>query len=87
MAGVDVLVIPFTAGGHAALERGSFVLLHLDDITVAYTEGTASNLFQDRPEDLENYRKILDRLRADALNPKQSRELIRAAARDMRTEH
>ncbi|TDQ45519.1 hypothetical protein EV190_13136 [Actinorugispora endophytica] len=63
------------------------MLLHLDDITVAYTEGTASNLFQDRPEDLENYRKILDRLRADALNPKQSRELIRAAARDMRTEH
>ncbi|MDA8372136.1 MAG: helix-turn-helix transcriptional regulator [Nocardiopsaceae bacterium] len=80
---VDVQVIPFSAGGHAALERGSFVLLHLDDIFVVYTEGVASNLFQDRPEDLESHRKILDKLRADAISPEQSRVLIQAAARDM----
>ncbi|CAM3851157.1 DUF5753 domain-containing protein [Nocardiopsis gilva] len=80
---IEFLIIPFSSGGHAALERGSFVLLHLEHITVVYTEGVANNLFEDRPEDIEDHRKMMDRLRADALSPDQSRQIIRAVAQEM----
>ncbi|WP_040827721.1 helix-turn-helix domain-containing protein [Nocardia jiangxiensis] len=79
---VTIQVLPYSAGGHAAL-GGSFTMLRFaeDELPdMVYTEQLTSSLYLDRQNDLENYRRVMDRISVQAETPDRSREILRAAA-------
>jgi transcriptional regulator with XRE-family HTH domain len=77
---VTVQVIPFDAGPHPAMSS-SFVVLHLEEVSdVVYVEGLLGHFFLQSPPDLLRYRRAFDRLRAIALGPRASEDLIRVTA-------
>jgi transcriptional regulator with XRE-family HTH domain len=76
---VVLQVIPFSAGAHASME-GSFTLLRFEEAEIpdlVYIEGRAGHLFLSRQVDLKLYRDTFDHLRASALSPDDSLELLK----------
>ena len=83
---VTIQVLPYAASGHAAV-ASSFSILRFAEIAlpdVVYLEQISSALYLDRPQDLETYRRVMDCLSIDAAQPVASRDLLTAAAEDMR---
>ncbi len=75
---VVVQVLPFSAGVHHLMGKGSLTLLwQKDGSAVAYTEGDSSGLLMDEPEDILCHRLSYDRLRDLALPPSDSLAFIR----------
>jgi len=75
---VVVQVVPYEAGAHPGLDS-NFTLLEFDDPLqrpVVYTESTAGSFFLERPVDIDRHREALEYLRACALSPASSIELI-----------
>ena len=73
-----VQVIPFNSGAHASVD-GDFTYLEFADSSLpdlVYVEGLMSNLYQERPAELERYREALEYLRDAALSPRDSLSLI-----------
>jgi transcriptional regulator with XRE-family HTH domain len=80
---VTLQVIPYSAGAHAGM-LGSFVLMQFEDATipdVVYLDTMAGDLFLEAEAELRRYRLSFEHLRAVAMSPDNSRELI-AAIRD-----
>ncbi|MTE17971.1 helix-turn-helix domain-containing protein [Streptomyces sp. TRM43335] len=76
---ITVQVLPFDQGGHGAM-GGSLTVLTLPDGTeVAYTEGADYGRLIEEPTEVERYAGIYDRLRAAALPPLMSLDMIRSA--------
>ncbi|MFF5158987.1 Scr1 family TA system antitoxin-like transcriptional regulator [Streptomyces sp. NPDC000348] len=76
---ITVQVLPFDHGGHEAM-GGSLTLLTLPDGTeVAYTEGSDYGQLIEEPDGVNRYKAIYDRLRAAALPPFMSLDMIRSA--------
>ncbi|MGH3980752.1 MAG: helix-turn-helix domain-containing protein [Pseudonocardiaceae bacterium] len=74
MTNVHLQVMPFEAGAHPGL-NSNFIILDLgrrDVSDVVYVEGLLGNIYLERVNDLERYRRIFDQLRAAALSPRQS---------------
>lgn len=70
---VVVQVLPFSAGIHDLMGKGSLTLLwQRDGSAVAYTEGDSNGLLTDDPEDVLHHRLSYDRLRDLALSPSDS---------------
>jgi hypothetical protein len=83
---VVVQVLPFTAGIHHFVGKGSLTLLWQQDATaVAYTEGDSSGLLMDDPEDVLHHRLSYDRLRDLALSPSDSLTFIRDVLKEHRS--
>ena len=79
---VTIQVLLYSAGGHAAMS-GSFTMLRFaeDELPdVVYAEQLTSSLYLDRQHDLENYRRVMDRVSVQAETPDRSREILREAA-------
>jgi hypothetical protein len=74
-AGITIRVLPMAVGAHAGT-HGSFALLTRPDLTVAVIEDAVSVQFVDDPDGLSVYVRITDTLRARALTPPESRDLI-----------
>ncbi|GAA2435351.1 helix-turn-helix transcriptional regulator [Streptomyces macrosporus] len=75
---ITVQVLPFDEGGHGAM-GGSLTVLTLPDGTdVAYTEGADYGQLIEEPTEVERYADIYDRLRAAALPPLMSLDMIRS---------
>jgi transcriptional regulator with XRE-family HTH domain len=75
---ITVQVLPFDQGGHEAM-GGSLTVLTLPDGTeVAYTEGADYGQLVEEPTDVSHYSVIYDRLRAVALPPLMSLDMIRS---------
>lgn len=80
---ITLQVIPFEqdGGGHVALS-GSFMLLEFVKArTIVHLEHRRSSLFLDDPRDTEVFLGDIARLRANALNPEESANLLVEAAR------
>ncbi|MFC9848449.1 Scr1 family TA system antitoxin-like transcriptional regulator [Streptomyces sp. NPDC060223] len=76
---ITVQVAPFAQGGHEAM-GGSLTLLTLPDGTeVAYTEGADHGQLVEEPDGVTRYAVIYDHLRALALPPLMSLDMIRSA--------
>ncbi|MCX4701148.1 helix-turn-helix transcriptional regulator [Streptomyces sp. NBC_01373] len=76
---INVQVVPFSAGAHAGLQ-GSFNLYRFaSDPTILYTEGYGSGHPTANPDTVKDCSLRYDHLRAAALSPKDSAELIRRA--------
>ena len=81
---VTVQVLPFTSGEHQAM-TGSFVILDFpaDDPGAVYLENAASSLYLERPTDVTWYTEAFRFLQAAALGPKESRDMLMAAAHEL----
>ncbi|MEU5715477.1 helix-turn-helix transcriptional regulator [Streptomyces sp. NPDC020403] len=79
---ITVQVLPFAQGEHDAL-GGSLTVLHLPDGTeVSYTEGAHYGQLIEDPEEVRDFAVTYDRLRAAALPPLMSLDMIRSAMED-----
>lgn len=79
---VTVQVLPFERGAHPAL-GGSLTLLNFpEDPETAYTEQLGSSLYMVNPETVRHYRSTLDHLRAQALPPDDSVQMIRVVTEE-----
>ncbi len=82
---VMVQVLPYAAGAHGAMV-GSFEILGFPepvDPDVVYLENMASALFLEEPEAVSRYVQVFDYLRATALSPQASGDMLRRAAEEM----
>ena len=73
-----IQVIPYEVGAYAAVDSNfaylEFAGTMLPDLV--FVEGLASNLYMERPDELERFREALDYLRDEALNPRDSAKTI-----------
>jgi transcriptional regulator with XRE-family HTH domain len=77
MLNLTLRVIPFSAGAHPAMDN-LFTILEFGDSAppVVYVEGLMGWLYLEREHEVTRYRQVLERLRAIALNPPQTIDLI-----------
>jgi transcriptional regulator with XRE-family HTH domain len=79
---VTLQVLPFASGSHAGL-RGSFSILEFPeraDSDVAYVESVAGIIYLEKEREVRICAEAFDRLRAAALSPGLSTDLIYGAA-------
>ncbi|HEY2552009.1 MAG TPA: helix-turn-helix transcriptional regulator [Streptosporangiaceae bacterium] len=79
---ITLQVLPFSSGLHPSL-NGPFAILEFPeryDPDVVYTEGVAGHAFLERERDVRACAETFDLLRAAALSPADSTELIRDLA-------
>lgn len=77
---VVLLVLPFSTGVQRA-HAGRFAVLSIPDelgSDLVHTEGQAGETFLDGADDLATFRRVLADVRADALAPDDSRDVITA---------
>jgi transcriptional regulator with XRE-family HTH domain len=78
---VTLQVIPFSAGGHPAMDSTFNVLEFADAVPgVVYVEGLVGWVYMKRSRDVERYVGVFERLCHMALPPRESVELIEKAA-------
>ncbi|WP_230203099.1 helix-turn-helix domain-containing protein [Parafrankia discariae] len=86
MPALTLQVLPFDAGAHPALGTG-FSVLRFDagagDEDVVYIEALDSAIYVERAADVRRYIARLDHIRAIALPPQQSLEMIKKVADDI----
>jgi transcriptional regulator with XRE-family HTH domain len=84
--GVTVQVLPFGCGAHAG-HGGPFSILEFpnrSDSEVAYVESVVGIIYLEKDKDVRARAEAFDRLRAAALAPAASADLIAQAANDLR---
>ncbi len=83
--GMTIQILPFACGAHAA-HGGPFSILEFPDRSdseVAYVESVAGYIYLEKDKDVRARSEAFDRLRAAALSPGASSELISQVARDL----
>ncbi|MFF5968092.1 Scr1 family TA system antitoxin-like transcriptional regulator [Streptomyces collinus] len=87
---VDVQVLQFAAGAHAAGSGGHFLVLGRDDegdplnsMSVVYLELHKRGLYLDAPADVQSYKLMFDYLRSQAADTSASLDLLAAARREL----
>jgi transcriptional regulator with XRE-family HTH domain len=81
---VTLQVLPFRVGAHSGME-GSFAILHFPeevDPEMVYVTMATGGVFQEKADEMRRYSLIFDHLRAAALPPEESLELIAGVARE-----
>jgi transcriptional regulator with XRE-family HTH domain len=79
---VTIQVVPFATGAHPGME-GPFLILGFPeqaDPDVVYVDSTPTGLYFEAVKDVHRYALMFDHLRATALKPDDSLQLIAAAA-------
>lgn len=75
---VDLRIIPFALGSHAALGE-AFTVLRFEGapgMDVVYTENLRSAAYLEKPSDLDYYVSVFEEISAAALSPDESRHLL-----------
>ena len=75
---VTLQVMPFRFGGHVA-EGGPFTILRFSDpemSDVVYLEQLTSAQYLDKPDDLDRYAAVMERLSVTAASPDRTREIL-----------
>ncbi|WP_175408635.1 helix-turn-helix transcriptional regulator [Streptomyces sp. TRM64462] len=81
---VTVQVLPFEMGAHPGIS-GHYAILEFPDATdssVVYIEGVTSDLYLEKPNDVQRYSVMYEHLRAQALGVEQTRQFIARVAKD-----
>lgn len=85
LANVTLQIVPFSAGGHAAMD-GPFVILSFPenmDPDVVYIESIRSGVYLEQPSDVQRYAEMFERLVTTALSPEDSATMIMEIARTL----
>ncbi|MGA6170810.1 helix-turn-helix domain-containing protein [Streptomyces sp. NPDC012600] len=75
---ITVQVLPFDQGAHGALAGSLSLLVMPDGTQIAYTEGAHNGQLTEEPDEVEQFALTYDQLRAMALPPLMSLDLIRS---------
>ncbi|MBV9023724.1 MAG: helix-turn-helix transcriptional regulator [Streptomycetaceae bacterium] len=81
---VDIQVLPFSAGAHAAV-LGQFVTLGTDELSAVYVEMRGGGMYLDKRPDVERYRLAWDYVRSQAANTSASLAMLTAALKEYRS--
>jgi transcriptional regulator with XRE-family HTH domain len=74
---VTLQVIPFDVGAHPGLESNFNILdLPAPASGIVYVEGLVGPIYLERPDDVERYRKVFERLQEIALSPRDTVDAI-----------
>lgn len=75
---VTLQVVPFAAGAHAGMEAPFLILGFPEqaDPDVVYVENSTSGVYLEQPEDVHRYTLMFDHLRAAALKPDDTVDLV-----------
>jgi transcriptional regulator with XRE-family HTH domain len=74
---VMIQVVPYEIGAHPALESDFIILAFRGEApSLVYVEGLVGQIYVERPQDVERYMQVFQRLRNIAANPKDSRNLL-----------
>ncbi|SDC95900.1 helix-turn-helix domain-containing protein [Streptomyces prasinopilosus] len=81
---ITVQVLPFEVGAHSGINGQYSILEFADaaDSSVVYIEGVTSDLYLEKPHDVQKYTVMYEHLRAQALNVEQSRQLVERVAKE-----
>ncbi|WP_433458625.1 DUF5753 domain-containing protein [Micromonospora sp. CA-248212] len=86
MPSVEIQVLPFSAGAHAAM-AGAFTLLDYADPVldpaVVYLSNDSSTLLLEEDRHVARYKLMFDHLRAKALDPDRSADLLARVAAEV----
>lgn len=80
---VTIQLLPYSVGAHAA-EGGAFTLLRFAEADlpdVVYLEHLTGAQYIERPEDVEQYARAMDRISVDALHPDATIKALNALLR------
>jgi hypothetical protein len=77
LPGIVIQVLPFTADNHAGCDGPITVFEFTDAPTVCYTECYSGGRIVEAREEVAGLMTVISMLRASALPPRESRELIR----------
>jgi len=80
---ITIQILPFSVGAHRGL-AGSFTVLEFAGVSepsMVYCDGMTGGVFRSKPEELRSYVMCFEALRAAALSPKDSVDLISQVAR------
>ncbi|AGZ38336.1 helix-turn-helix domain-containing protein [Actinoplanes friuliensis DSM 7358] len=75
---VTLQILPFAAGAHAGMD-GTFSILDFpdaEDPNVVFAENATGGLFLEKSDELRKYNSIFETIRATALSPEESRNMI-----------
>ncbi|KWX03386.1 XRE family transcriptional regulator [Carbonactinospora thermoautotrophica] len=84
MPNITLQVLPYEVGAHAGID-GPFVLIGFperEDPDVVFLENMTSSLYLENNEAVYRYKLAFDHIRAEALSPRRSEELIRKLAKE-----
>jgi transcriptional regulator with XRE-family HTH domain len=75
---VTLQVVPFSSGAHAGMEAPFLILGFPEqaDPDVVYVENSTSGVYLEQPEDVHRYTLMFDHLRAAALKPDDTVEMV-----------
>jgi transcriptional regulator with XRE-family HTH domain len=80
---IEIQILPFTAGAHAAM-GGPFTILDYDDPvldpTIVYVDNDATTALLEEEEQVARHRLIFDHLRAKALDPDKTSDFLARVA-------
>ncbi|WP_326753285.1 helix-turn-helix domain-containing protein [Streptomyces hirsutus] len=81
---ITVQVLPFEVGAHSGINGQYSILEFADaaDSSVVYIEGVTSDLYLEKPHDVQKYTVMYEHLRAQSLNVEQSRQLVERIAKE-----
>ncbi|GAA4538309.1 helix-turn-helix domain-containing protein [Amycolatopsis samaneae] len=87
---VDIQVLPFAAGAHAAVD-GAFTIMDfpaefIGDPGTVYVENRRQFLYYETPEAVREFRNIFERLQMQAEKPELSLEFVKELAKETRGE-
>lgn len=83
--GVTVQVLPFSAGAHPSM-HGAFDILRFPDRRdpdVVYVDYRQGSMYLEELAEVDDHAQLFDQLRARALGPQESRNLIAQISREM----
>jgi transcriptional regulator with XRE-family HTH domain len=85
LPGVTLQVLPFDSGAHAGHDGPFSIIAFHDrsDSEVVYVESAAGPIYLEKDRDVRARTEVFDRLRAAALPPEASLDLISKAAREL----
>ena len=85
-ANITVQVLPYRAGAHPALDS-TFIVLELPAPVagVVYVEGLVGQIYLERPQDIQKYKQVFERLIEMSLSPDDSIELMAKTRMKYRT--
>jgi hypothetical protein len=82
---VDLRLLPFQAGAHAAM-TGAFIMLRFEDtkeMDLIYTETEHGATYLERPADLIRYADVFARVRDAALPPAETAQRLRRLSKQL----
>jgi transcriptional regulator with XRE-family HTH domain len=75
---VTIQVLPFSAGAHPALDSTFIVLEMAAPVpSVVYVEGLVGQIYLERPQDVQRYEQVFERLRSISLDPQKTIDLVK----------